>query len=148
MDTNLQSFEQYKKERRAKTLEEKELTVSDAPDYDIVNGIKSFYLLDSKCCLLCFDSEPLIIERHHIIGRKHSQATIPVCANCHKRLSRLQSEWRDVWLQSDISTKDKEELGVISLKDILKLFIENYSLDSARKIVQEASKILTHRNED
>jgi len=49
------------------------------------------------CCVICFESDPLVLEQHHIAGKNNSAATITVCSNCHKILSTKQTSWPRNW---------------------------------------------------
>jgi len=50
-------------------------------------------------CLVCFVSNPFLIERHHVGGIKHSSVTIPLCANCHVLASKNQISYDKKWLE-------------------------------------------------
>jgi hypothetical protein len=39
-------------------------------------------------------------EDHHIAGRRHAELTVPLCFQCHRRLSERQNGWDPRW-QSD-----------------------------------------------
>lgn len=79
------------------------------------------FLGGSGCCLICFSSNPLILQEHHFLGRKHSSFTITVCANHHQILSMWQKSWPEEWLQVGIPCKKRSALMLISLADILRL---------------------------
>lgn len=45
-------------------------------------------LAKGGCCVICgYNSDPRILEQHHIAGKKNRDITIPVCPNCHRSLS-------------------------------------------------------------
>ena len=50
-------------------------------------------------CLVCFVSNPFLIEKHHVGGKKHSSVTIPLCANCHVLASKNQISYGQKWLE-------------------------------------------------
>ena len=50
-------------------------------------------------CLVCFVSNPFLIEKHHVGGKKHSSVTIPLCANCHVLASKNQISYDKKWLE-------------------------------------------------
>ena len=43
------------------------------------------------CCVACGESYPAVIEKHHIIGRKNSDEVIPLCKNCHAKVTDEQN---------------------------------------------------------
>lgn len=43
-------------------------------------------------CVTCSESDPFVLEKHHISGRKHSGDLAIVCANCHRKLSDQQRD--------------------------------------------------------
>jgi hypothetical protein len=46
-------------------------------------------------CVFCGESDPRVLERHHIAGRAHADDTIIVCRNHHRKLSDLQKDHPD-----------------------------------------------------
>lgn len=44
----------------------------------------------SPRCVACEESDPAVLELHHIAGRKHNADLAIVCANCHRKLSNKQ----------------------------------------------------------
>src|SRR5579872_5605646 len=43
-------------------------------------------------CLYCPESDPIVLERHHLAGRDYDEATVIVCRNCHRKLSDRQKD--------------------------------------------------------
>ena len=43
-------------------------------------------------CSLCTEHDPRCLELHHIAGRKHHDDLVPVCRNCHRKLSDTQRD--------------------------------------------------------
>lgn len=43
-------------------------------------------------CVVCGCDDPLALELHHIAGRAFDEETVPVCRNCHRRLSDYQKD--------------------------------------------------------
>jgi 5-methylcytosine-specific restriction endonuclease McrA len=41
-------------------------------------------------CVVCGESDPRVLEKHHIAGRKHSEDLSIICSNCHRKLSTEQ----------------------------------------------------------
>lgn len=46
----------------------------------------SSYLDGDSCCLNCFETNPFVLQNHHLYGRKKSREIITLCANCHEML--------------------------------------------------------------
>ncbi|WP_292492387.1 hypothetical protein [Methanoculleus sp. 10] len=48
---------------------------------------------DAKiCCIACGENDPSVIERHHIFGRKLSEVKVPLCKNCHAKITAEQNK--------------------------------------------------------
>jgi len=45
-------------------------------------------------CVICGQTDPRCLERHHIAGRKYHSDTVIVCRNCHSMLSDDQLDHR------------------------------------------------------
>jgi hypothetical protein len=43
-------------------------------------------------CTVCGHDDPLALELHHLAGRAFGDETVPVCRNCHRRLSDYQKD--------------------------------------------------------
>ena len=43
-------------------------------------------------CVVCGYDDPLALELHHIAGRAFGDEMVPVCRNCHRRLSDYQKD--------------------------------------------------------
>jgi hypothetical protein len=53
-------------------------------------------------CVACGESDPAVLELHHIAGRKYDDDESIVCANCHRKLSDKQRDHSpSVQTQSD-----------------------------------------------
>lgn len=44
-------------------------------------------------CVVCGESNPHCLELHHVAGRKYSLDTVPVCKNCHTKLTDEQLDY-------------------------------------------------------
>jgi len=76
-------------------------------------------VMNGGCCWICgYLEDPLILEQHHIAGRRNSDFTITVCPNCHRRLSMNQRSWAKEWTCKDNSPETKIALIVRSSHEI------------------------------
>ena len=66
-------------------------------------------LTSSGCCVICFNSDPLELEEHHLAGRKNSDITITVCGSHHAKLSRMQRSWPEDSLEKGFPTVEQRE---------------------------------------
>jgi hypothetical protein len=80
-------------------------------------------------CLLCFVTNPFVIEWHHVGGRKNSSVLLPLCANCHLLASKNQQNYTQRW--SEHNKPDYQKILFV-LKDLqfleqncIQLMIEN-----------------------
>lgn len=79
------------------------------------------FLIGSGCCLICFISDPFVLEEHHLAGRKHSDLTFTVCANHHAILSRMQGRWPNEWLQRDLPANKRVAFMVRGISDMFRI---------------------------
>lgn len=70
-------------------------------------------------CLICgYSEDPLILEQHHIAGRRNSDVTITVCPNCHRKLSMNQRSWPKEWTSKNNSPETRIPLIVRGAHEI------------------------------
>ena len=96
---------------------ERELRISEQKALDK-------FFAGSGCCLICFVSNPLVLEEHHPAGRKHSPFTLTLCANHHALLSRRQRSWPAEWQRRDLSPSRRAALMLRGLSEVLLLASE------------------------
>lgn len=74
-------------------------------DSDLESAIKDTKIIakiieSGSTCLTCFESNPHVIEWHHVGGKKNSSLLVPLCANCHLLASKNQLSYDQIWLKS------------------------------------------------
>jgi hypothetical protein len=48
-------------------------------------------LLEAKRCVVCGEANPILLEKHHLYGRKISDELAWLCKNCHYSVSYHQN---------------------------------------------------------
>ena len=43
-------------------------------------------------CSICGEDDPTVIEKHHLFGRNNSDELIPLCKNCHVKITDEQNK--------------------------------------------------------
>lgn len=79
------------------------------------------FLAGSGCCIFCHTFDPLVLEEHHIAGRKHSGITLTVCANHHAILSKMQGSWPKDWLRKGQPAYKRVAFFLRGASDIFRL---------------------------
>ncbi len=93
---------------------DKELQSAIKETKSIAKLIKS-----GSTCLVCFVSNPFLIEKHHVGGKKHSSVTIPLCANCHVLVSKNQISYDQKWLEFQKSEPAKAQFVINDLEFLI-----------------------------
>ena len=75
-------------------------------DKDLESAIKETIFIakiihSGSTCILCFESDPFVIEKHHIGGKKNSSVLLPLCANCHLLASKNQLNYEKIKSKSN-----------------------------------------------
>jgi hypothetical protein len=75
-------------------------------------------------CGVCGYDDPLALELHHIAGRTYGGELVPVCRNCHRRLSDMHMDH-----PADVTTPpgDLERIGhfLLGLADLFELLVKH-----------------------
>jgi hypothetical protein len=76
---------------------------------------------DDPKCAHCPETNPLLLEKHHVAGRKYGDATIIECVKCHKLLSDAQYDHPP--RIDDMPPTTIERIGhlLLGLADLLRL---------------------------
>lgn len=59
----------------------------------------------NTACAVCGEDDPHCLERHHVAGQAFGDDCVPVCRNCHRKLSEAQkvhpaaTEGESTWLE-------------------------------------------------
>ncbi|MHB8546478.1 MAG: hypothetical protein ACYDAJ_06900 [Nitrosotalea sp.] len=72
-------------------------------------------------CIICYHTDPLDLEYHHIAGKNNNDLTVSVCRNCHGRLSRKQRFWPIKWMMKNNPADLKQAFLFRGLSDIFRL---------------------------
>ncbi|GHF16588.1 hypothetical protein GCM10017044_08620 [Kordiimonas sediminis] len=78
---------------------------------------------DDPMCVICGEDYVLCLEKHHVAGRKYDDTEVPVCCNCHRKLSDNQLDYPD-----SNPNQDRNLLTIgyflMGLSDLFKLLAE------------------------
>ena len=47
---------------------------------------------NKPACVICGENDPRVLEKHHLEGQAFGETLVPVCRNCHRKLSDLQKD--------------------------------------------------------
>jgi hypothetical protein len=50
---------------------------------------------NNPACVICGENDPRVLEKHHLEGQAYGDSLVPVCRNCHRKLSDLQKDHPD-----------------------------------------------------
>jgi hypothetical protein len=50
---------------------------------------------DKPACVICGERDPRVLEKHHLERQAFGDTLVPVCRNCHRKLSDLQKDHPD-----------------------------------------------------
>jgi hypothetical protein len=88
------------------------------------NKIRDWLLAGTGHCIICGNTDPRVFEEHHIAGRKHSDLTVTLCANCHQKISRGQRSYPKGWLRTRLSPLSCIAYTLRGIADILRAISE------------------------
>lgn len=99
---------------------------------------------DSQCAV-CPEHDPRCLELHHIAGQAHHDDLVPVCRNCHRKLSDSQ---RDHAAARDLANAPLEVIGhyLMGLADLFVL-LANRLAEFGKTLIELASAPLPTSDE-
>ncbi|GEM_PF-691663 len=74
-------------------------------------------------CGVCGEADDRCLEAHHVAGRKHDDATVLVCRNCHRKVSDDQRDYPALNPDAD-AFLDAVGRFLLGLADLLRLIVE------------------------
>ena len=72
-------------------------------------------------CSICGEDDPGVIEFHHPFGRNNSDETIPLCKNCHAKITEEQNKTPPKSRSKNASPYEKMGFALISIGALHKL---------------------------
>jgi hypothetical protein len=76
-------------------------------------------------CVVCGETDPRCLEKHHIAGRRYDPVTALVCRNCHRKLSDDQLDHAPRGQEQPVEGKLAAiALFLLGLCDFLLLIVE------------------------
>lgn len=86
-------------------------------------------------CLECGENDPNVIEIHHVDGRNNSDWEIPLCKNCHTKVTAEQNKESPKVRSKDASLMNKRAYRIISNGALLR-DIGDGLIDIGREMVE------------
>jgi len=72
------------------------------------------------CCSTCGENDSSIIEMHHIFGRNNSEKTVPLCKNCHAKITYHQNKLAPKTRSRNASVENNRRFLFVSMGAILR----------------------------
>jgi 5-methylcytosine-specific restriction endonuclease McrA len=87
----------------------------------------------SLACSVCAEADPTVLEEHHIFGKNNSEEKIPLCKNCHPKVTDEQNK---ISPKSRSSSSPSEKTGfiLISIGALLKI-ISKTLIDLGHEVI-------------
>lgn len=70
-------------------------------------------------CIECAEDDPRVIEQHHVYGRNNSEITVPLCKNCHFKVTKEQNKLPRKVRSSGASREDNLRFILVSMGALL-----------------------------
>jgi hypothetical protein len=86
-------------------------------------------------CSICGEDDPKVIEFHYPVGRSNSDETIPICKNCHVKITEEQNKISPKSRSSSASPYRKMGFALISIGALLKI-ISKTLIDLGHEVIR------------
>jgi len=87
-------------------------------------------------CIYCDESDPIVLEKHHVAGQAYDNGTVVVCRNHHRKLSDWQKEHPDK-IQDPPDKLEMIAHFLLGLADLFEFLIEKIR-QFARDLLERA----------
>ena len=91
-------------------------------------------------CVICGEDDPRCLQLHHVAGRRFADDVLPVCGNCHAKLSDGQRDH-----PVSIDGFDTEVLKQVRMKlgqaQMLRALADQLDAEAANLFTQEINQI-------
>jgi len=71
-------------------------------------------------CYICGESSPVVLVMHHLEGKMNSDRLIPLCQNCHAKISSEQNKVVPIDRSSSASSVKKIGFWLITIGALLR----------------------------
>lgn len=75
----------------------------------------------SLCCINCAEDDERVIEIHHVYGKSNSEETVPLCKNCHVKVTKEQNKLPRTVRSGNASSDDKLRFILVSIGALLEM---------------------------
>lgn len=90
------------------------------------------------CCVMCGEDNPALLEMHHIDGRALSEKTVPLCKNCHAKVTLEQNRFPPQARAADADQQDQIAYWFLSLGALLK-YVGQSLIEFAHEVQQNGN---------
>jgi len=70
-------------------------------------------------CIECAEDDSRVIELHHVYGRNNSEETVPLCKNCHFKITKDQNKLPRNVRSSSASREENIRFILVSMGALL-----------------------------
>ena len=91
-----------------------------------------------QCCVMCGEDNPALLEMHHIDGRATSEKTVPLCKNCHAKVTMEQNRFPPKARAANGLQAEQIAFWLLSLGALLQ-YVGQSLIEFAHEVQQNAS---------
>ena len=91
-----------------------------------------------QCCVMCGEDNPGLLEMHHVDGRATSEKTVPLCKNCHAKVTMEQNRFPPKARSANAIKEEHIAFWLLSLGALLK-YVGQSLIECAHEVQQNDS---------
>ena len=89
-------------------------------------------------CGMCGEADDRTLERHHVAGRKHDDATVILCRNCHRKVTDDQKDHPKTTSNSEPTLTSIGHF-LLGLADMLRIIVDKL-YEFGRTLIELANR--------